>query len=101
VFSFLNLFLREVCMTKKKYLEKPKPPPKITKAQGPVLLERSTFIDDIIRKAESQASVGPRKGSTRIPQEAVSPTTTHVEIHSKIEGTEQSFQSTDLPPLTP
>jgi hypothetical protein len=51
-------------MTKKKDLEKPKPPPKITKAQGPVLPGRSTFIDDIIRKDESQASVGPRKGST-------------------------------------
>jgi hypothetical protein len=51
-------------MTKKKDLEKPKPPPKITKAQGSVLPGRSTFIDDIIQKEESQASVGPRKGST-------------------------------------
>jgi hypothetical protein len=51
-------------MTKKKDLEKPKPPPKITKAQGLVLPGRSTFIDDIIRKDESQALVGPRKGST-------------------------------------
>jgi hypothetical protein len=51
-------------MTKKKDLEKPKPPSKTTKVQGSVLLGRSTFIDDIIRKAESQASVGPWKGST-------------------------------------
>jgi hypothetical protein len=29
----------------------------------------------------------------------VSPTASHAEIHSKTEGTEQSFQSTDLPPL--
>jgi hypothetical protein len=48
-------------MTKKKDLEKPKTPPKITKAQGSVLLGRSTFIDDIIRKVESQAPIGPRK----------------------------------------
>jgi hypothetical protein len=32
---------------------------------------------------------------------AVSTTTAHVQIHSKTEGTEQSFQSTDLPPLNP
>jgi hypothetical protein len=57
-FSFL---LCEVCMTKKKDLEKPKTPPKITKAQGSVLLGRRTFIDDIIRKVESQAPIGPRK----------------------------------------
>jgi hypothetical protein len=31
----------------------------------------------------------------------VSPTATHVEIHSKTKGTEQSFQSTDHPPLNP
>jgi hypothetical protein len=35
-------------MTKKKDLEKPKPPPKITKAQGSMLPRRSTLIDDII-----------------------------------------------------
>jgi hypothetical protein len=51
-------------MTKKKEPEKPKPPPKTTKPQGPVPLGRSTFIDNIIRKAESQASVGTWKGST-------------------------------------
>jgi hypothetical protein len=88
-------------MTKKKDIEKPKPPPKITKAQGSVLPGRSTFIDDIIQKEESQASVGPRKGSTRIPQVAVSPTAAHAEIHRKTKGTEQIFQSTDLPPLNP
>jgi hypothetical protein len=48
-------------MTKKKDLEKPKPPPKITKAQGSMLPGRSTSIDNIIRKVEFQASVGPRK----------------------------------------
>jgi hypothetical protein len=88
-------------MTKKKDLEKPKPPQKITKPQGSVLPGRSTFIDDIIQKVESQASVGPRKGSTQIPQVVASPTAAHTEIHSKTEGTELSFQITDSPPLNP
>jgi hypothetical protein len=48
-------------MTKNKYLEKPKTPPKITKSQGSVLLGKRTFIDDIIQKVESQAPIGPRK----------------------------------------
>jgi hypothetical protein len=51
-------------MTKKKEPEKLKPPPKTTKAEGPVPPRRSTFLDEIIRKVESQASVGPQKGST-------------------------------------
>jgi hypothetical protein len=54
-------------MTRKRDLEKPKPPPKITKTQGSVILGRSTFIEKIIKKGESQSSVGPRKGPTRIP----------------------------------
>jgi hypothetical protein len=62
---------------------------------------RSTFIDEIIRKDESQALVGPRKGSTRIPQATNSPTATHVEVHSGTEGAEQSFQNTHTPPLNP
>jgi hypothetical protein len=78
-------------MTRKKDLEKSKPSPKITKTQGLVIPGRSTFIDEIIKKGESQASVGPRKGPTRIPQATVSPTTTHVEIHRKTEGIEESF----------
>jgi hypothetical protein len=48
-------------MTKKKDLEKTTTPQKITKSQGSVLLGRSTFIDDIIQKVESQAPIGPRK----------------------------------------
>jgi hypothetical protein len=75
-------------MTRKKDLEKPKPPPKTTKNQGSVIPRRSTFIDEIIKKGESQALVGPRKGPTRIPQEVVSPTMAHAEIHIKYEGTE-------------
>jgi hypothetical protein len=71
-------------MTKKKEPKKTKPPPKDTKYQGSVLPGRNTFIDNIIQKTESQATVGPRRGSTRIRQETVSPTTTHAEVHSKI-----------------
>ena len=95
------LLLCEVCMSRKKDLEKPKPPPKITKTQGSMIPGRSTFIDEIIKKGESQALVGPRKGPTRIPQAVVSPTTAHTDIHRKSEGTEQSFQNTDLPLLNP
>ena len=72
---------------------------KTTKAQGSVLPGRSTFIDDIIWKAESQASIGARKGSTQIPQATVSATASHDEIHNKTGGTEKSFQSIDIPPL--
>jgi hypothetical protein len=88
-------------MTKKKEPEKLKPPPKTTKSQGLVPLGRSTFIDEIIRKVESQASVGPRKCSTRTPQATNSPTAAHAEVHSGTEGTEQSFQSTHTPPISP
>jgi hypothetical protein len=75
-------------MTRKKDLEKLKPPPKITKTQGSVIPGRSTFIDEIIKKGESQASVGPRK---RIPQALVSPTTAHAKIHS-ITQIERAFR---------
>jgi hypothetical protein len=46
-------------MTKNKEPEKQKPLPKTRKDQGPVPPGRSTFIDEIIRKDESQASVRP------------------------------------------
>lgn len=87
-------------MTKKKRVEKDIiPPPIFEKSKGPVTLGRSTFIDEIIRKAESQSSVGPRTISTRNPtvtfQVAGSPSVADVEIHSKIEGSKQSFQNTE------
>jgi len=48
-------------MTKQRKSEKnPKPLPKPNKAKGLVTLARLTFIDDIIKKAESQPSVGSR-----------------------------------------
>jgi len=55
-------------MTKQKNPEKNlKPLPKPDKAKGPVTLGRSTFIDEILKKAESQPSVGPRKVASRQP----------------------------------
>jgi hypothetical protein len=81
------LLLCEVCMTRKKDHENPKPPPKITKTQGSVIPGRSTFIHEIIKKGESQASVGPRKGPTRISQVVVSPTMAHAVIRKKSKGT--------------
>jgi len=49
-------------MTKQKKPKKDqKPPSKVEKAKGPVTLGRTTFIDEIYKKAESQPSVGYRK----------------------------------------
>lgn len=62
-------------------------------------LGRSKFIDEIIRKPESQASVGPhtipRKSPTVIPPIAGSPSATYAKIHSQTGGSEQSFQVTE------
>jgi len=85
-------------MTKKKRVEKDiLPPPRSEKSKGSVPLGRSTFIDEIIRKAESQSSVGPRTVSTRNPtitlQVAGSPSVADAKIHNKTEGSEQSFQN--------
>jgi len=53
-------------MTKQKKPEKnSKPLPKPEKAKGPMTLGRSTFIDEIFKKAESHPSVGPRKVISR------------------------------------
>ena len=62
---------------------------------------RSTLIDEIIQKFESQASLGPRKGSTRVPQASNSPIATHTEVHRRTKGTEQSFQNTHTPLFSP
>ena len=86
-------------MSRNKKIEKDQnPPPKSIKPKGLMKLMRSTFIDEIIRKEESQALVGPRtisrKIPTEIPQAADLPSTPYVEIHSQINGTKQSFQVT-------
>lgn len=66
------------------------PPLRSEKSKGSVPLGQSTFIDEIIRKAESQSSVGPRIISTRNPtvtlQAARSPSATDTEIHNKTKG---------------
>lgn len=89
-----------MCMTKKKKLENtPKPLHKHAKAKRPVTVGWSTFIDDIIKQAESQPPVGlikvasrQRIGSLRATS---SPSVTFVEVHSKTEETEQDFKEID------
>jgi len=49
-------------MTKQKKLEKnSKPLPKPEKAKGPVTLGRSSFLNEIFKKAESHPSIGSMK----------------------------------------
>lgn len=64
------------------------------KAKGLVTLGRSTFIDKILKKAESQPSIGPRKFASRQPTSSLhaigSPSIAFVEVHSQIK--EQDFQ---------
>ena len=60
-----------------------------------MILGRTTYIDKIIKKTESQASVGPRiiptQSPTTLPQAAASSSAAHAEIHSDIEGSELSL----------
>jgi len=57
-----------------------------------------TFIDEIIRKAESQASLGFQavsgKISIVIPQAAGSPSAAYSHIQSQVGGSEESVQAT-------
>jgi len=59
-----------------------------------VTLVQSTFVDEILKKAESQPSVGPRKVASRQPTSSLqatrSPFVAFAEVHSQIE--EQDFQ---------
>jgi len=82
-------------MTKQKKPEKNiKPPPKPKKAKGPVTLGRTTFIDEIYKKTESQPSVGPRRIISKQPTSSLqatgSPSVAFAEVHSQTE--EQDFQ---------
>ena len=60
-------------------------------------LGRTTFIDKIVKRVESQASVGfqaiPGKISTIIPQEVGSPSAAYAKIQSQVGGSEQSLQA--------
>ena len=57
-----------------------------------MILGRTTYIDEIIKKFESHASIGPRtisfQSPVTLPQAAVSPSATHAEIRSETEGVE-------------
>ena len=67
-------------------------PLKSTKPKGPVTLGKTTYIDEINKKVESQASIGTRTihvwSPTIVSQGASSPYTTDAEIHTEIEGFE-------------
>jgi len=81
-------------MTKQKKPEQnQKPPFKIEKAKGSVTLGRTTFIDEIYKKVESQPSVGPRKINSKQPTSSLqatgSPSVAFAEVHSQTE--EQDF----------
>ena len=69
------------------------------KPKGPVILGRTTCIEEIVKRVESQASVGPKifptQSPTTLPQAAASPSVAHAEIHSETEGSEQSLQTTE------
>jgi len=78
-------------MTRTIKIEKEKnPPPKPTKPKGSVNLARTTFINEIVRREKSQASVGfqaiPGKSSTVTPQAIGSPSTACAEIQSQVGG---------------
>ena len=82
-------------MIKQKKPEKnPKPLHKPDKAKGPVTLGQLTFIDEILKNAKSQPSVGPRKVTSRQPTSSLqatgSPSVAFAEVHSQTE--EQDFQ---------
>ena len=70
-------------------------PPRSEKPKGPVTLGRTTFIENIIKKVESQPSVGPRKISSRQPTSSLratkSPSIAFAEVHSQTEETEQEL----------
>ena len=76
-------------------------PPKTKKPKGQVTLGRTTFIDEILKKTESQPSVGFRKAISRQPtsslQATESPSEAFAEIHSQIEGIEKDSQEIENP----
>ena len=75
-------------MTKQKKPEKnPKSLPKPNKAKGPMTLGRLTFINNILKKAEFQLLVGPRKVASRQPTSSLratkSPSVAFAEVHNQ------------------
>ena len=76
-------------------------PPKIEKPKGPVTLGRTTFIDEILKRTESQPSVGFRKTISRQPtsslQATESPSQAFAEIHSQTKGIDKDSQEIENP----
>ena len=64
-------------------------------------LGRTTFIDEILKKTESQPSVGFKKTISRQPTSSLqaieSPSEAFAEIHSQTEGIEQDSQEIENP----
>ena len=67
-------------------------PLKPKKPKGPVTLGKKNFIDEILKKTESQPLVGPRRVISRQPtsslQATKSPSEAFAEIHSQTVGIE-------------
>ena len=76
-------------------------PPKIEKPKGPVTLGRTTSIDEILKRTESQPSVGFKRTTSRQPTSSLkateSPSEAFAEICSQTEGIEQDSQEIENP----
>ena len=81
--------------------KKNKIPPKIEKLKGLVTLGRTTFIDEILKRAQSQPSVEFRKVISRQPtsslQATKSPSEAFAKIHNQTEGIEKDSQEIENP----
>ena len=77
-----------------KPIKQNKIPPKTEKPKGPVTLGRTTFIDEILKKNESQPSVGFKRTrqTTSSLQATESPSEAFAEMYSQIEGIKQDSQ---------
>ena len=84
-----------------KPIKRNKIPPKTEKPKGPVTLGRATFIDEILKKTESQPSVGFKRTTSRQPtsslQATKSPSEAFAEIYSQTEGIKQDSQEIENP----
>ena len=62
-----------------------------------MILGRTTYIDEIIMKAESQASIGPITVSIQspntLPQAVASPSVAYADIHYETKGFEKSLET--------
>lgn len=76
-------------------------PPKTKKPKGPVTLGRTTFIDEILKRTESQPLVGFKRTTSRQPNSSLqateSPSEAFAKIHSQTEGIEKYSQEIENP----